>query len=170
MEIIESKEKKQEQVNDYFGLQGDEKEILVNSYETVSQTKASSSRLEEIKLFCKKMGYKKIGIAFCKGVREFGLKVDEYLSKDFETCSVCCNLNSIKKGELDVAFVKDSTELACNPIGQANIINNAEVDFTIKVGFCIGHDIIFSKRIKSPTTTLLVKDRKNKHKTYDTFS
>ena len=116
------------------------------------------------------MGFFKIGLAFCKGLREYGLMIDKELSKDFEVYSVCCNICGIGKDDVNVKKInKDSFEPACNPIGQAITLNESCVSLTVKCGFCLGHDILFSKYIKSPTTTILVKDRKMKHKTFDIF-
>jgi uncharacterized metal-binding protein len=50
-------------------------------------------------------------------------------------------------------------EAACNPIGQANVLNKENCDINIIVGLCIGHDILFTGNSKAPVTTLAVKDR-----------
>ncbi|MDP2749582.1 MAG: DUF1847 domain-containing protein [Nanoarchaeota archaeon] len=146
------------------------RKLLEASYETVSETGACSSRLDEIKVFCKKMGHKKIGAAYCKGLKDYGEKVDSALSYDFEVFSVCCNVCGINKSDIQVKQIKpEAVEAACNPIGQALALNDKKVDFVVKCGFCLGHDLIFSKTINAPTTTLVVKDRKFKHRTFDIF-
>lgn len=53
----------------------------------------------------------------------------------------------------------------CNPIGQAEILNEIGTDLNIIVGLCIGHDILFQKYSKAPTTTFIVKDRVLSHNT-----
>ena len=169
MELTTCSKTKEELIEHYNNLDEDERKLLETSYETVSETNACESRIEEIKLFCKKLGYKKIGIAFCKGLRKYGEALDKELSTDFEVYSVCCNICNITKESIDVNPVKSGEEPACNPVGQALALNGKEPDLVIKCGFCIGHDMLFSKMIKAPTTTLFVKDRKYKHRTIDSF-
>jgi uncharacterized metal-binding protein len=47
----------------------------------------------------------------------------------------------------------------CNPISQAEILNNEGAEFNIVVGLCVGHDSLFFKYAKAPTTVLVAKDR-----------
>ncbi len=141
--------------------------MLEASYSTVVDTQAAADRIKELQTFCSKMGYRKIGIAFCKGLRKYGEKLDSELSKDFEVYSVCCNVCGITKQEIGVRYLNEPTEIACNPIGQAAALNDKNVDLVVKCGFCLGHDILFSKNITAPSTTIIVKDRKMKHRTVD---
>lgn len=169
MEITTSSKTKEELITEYDNLEGEDRKILETSYNIVSETKAQADRLEEIKKFSKEMGYKKIGVAFCKGLRQYGEEVDKELSKDFEVVSVCCNVRGITKEDLKVKPVSTGSEPACNPIGQSTVLNDEKVDIVIKCGFCLGHDLIFSKNIKAPATALFIKDRKNKHNTTKLF-
>jgi uncharacterized metal-binding protein len=157
-------------IENYKNLSEADKKILNNSYEVVIDTNACESRVEEVREFCKKMNYKKIGIAFCKGLRKYGEKLDEIFSEDFEVYSVCCNVCGLTRDEIKVPKMTESAEeLACNPLGEAKVLNEKKVDFTIMVGFCIGHDLLFQKNIKSPTTILIVKDRKYRHNSIGYF-
>ena len=77
--------------------------------------------------------------------------------------SVACKVGCIPKEEIGV---KDSEkvfigeyESMCNPILQAAIVNEAKTDFNILLGLCVGHDSLFFKYAKAPTTVLAVKDR-----------
>ncbi|MCW8965146.1 MAG: DUF1847 domain-containing protein [Candidatus Pacearchaeota archaeon] len=167
---IKNLKNREKLIEDYKNLSENDKNILDNSYRVVIDTNASASRIKEIKEFCKKMGYKKIGFAFCKGLRKYGEILDEIFGHDFEVYSVCCNVGDLKRDEINVPKLTESSdELACNPIGEAECLNEKEVDFVIMVGFCLGHEQLFSKNINAPTTTLLVKDRKYKHKTIKEF-
>ena len=47
----------------------------------------------------------------------------------------------------------------CNPIAQAEIINEEKPDWVILLGLCVGHDTLFLKYCKQPVTVLAVKDR-----------
>ncbi|MBW2968060.1 DUF1847 domain-containing protein [Candidatus Woesearchaeota archaeon] len=164
MEVTECPKTKEELVEEYNSC---DRKMLEASYSTVADTHAGADRLEEIRTFCRKMGYSKIGVAFCKGLRVHGEMLDESLSSDFEVRAVCCNVCGIKKEDIDVAFLESGEEPACNPIGQAAALNDFGPDIVVKCGFCLGHDIIFSKNIKAPCTTFIVKDRRYRHKTAD---
>ncbi len=50
-------------------------------------------------------------------------------------------------------------ESMCNPITQAEILNNEGTEFNILVGLCVGHDSLFIKYAQAPVTILVVKDR-----------
>ncbi|ENN96630.1 hypothetical protein J422_01283 [Methanocaldococcus villosus KIN24-T80] len=118
------------------------------------------TRLEEIIEFCKMMNYKKIGIAFCIGLEREAKILDEILSKHFEVYSVCCKVCGIDKDKFELTHInKEQKETMCNPIAQALILNEKKTDLNIIVGLCIGHDILFQKYSKAPTTTFVVKDR-----------
>jgi uncharacterized metal-binding protein len=118
------------------------------------------TRLEEIIEFCKLMEYSKIGIAFCIGLENEAKTLNDILSKHFNTCSVCCKICGIDKDELNLTKINpNNKESICNPIAQAEILNKNRTDLNILVGLCIGHDILFQKYSKAPTTTFVVKDR-----------
>ncbi len=54
-------------------------------------------------------------------------------------------------------------EAMCNPIFQAYTVNDAGTDFNILLGLCVGHDSLFLKYAKAPSTILAVKDRVTGH-------
>ena len=118
------------------------------------------TRLEEIIEFCKLMNYKKIGIAFCIGLENEAKILDKILSKHFDVYSVCCKVCGIDKDKLNLTKINpNNRESICNPIAQAEILKEKETDLNIIVGLCIGHDILFQKYSRAPTTTFAVKDR-----------
>ena len=49
--------------------------------------------------------------------------------------------------------------VACNPVLQAQLLNEAGTELNIVMGLCVGHDSLFYKHAKAVTTTLVVKDR-----------
>ncbi|MFH1382992.1 MAG: DUF1847 domain-containing protein [Chloroflexota bacterium] len=122
-------------------------------------------RVEEIAQFAKKMGYKKLGIAHCVGLRnEAEIFVRILENRGFEVVSVCCKTGGTPKERIGI---KDNEkirgpgafEAMCSPIAQAEILNEAGVDFNVLVGLCVGHDSLFIKYAHAPVTVLLVKDR-----------
>ncbi len=119
------------------------------------------TRLEELILFCKKMKFERVGIAFCIGLSAEARIVHEILTRDFEVHSVCCKVGGTDKGDLGLAKIRDSGahETMCNPLGQAAILNAEGTELNIIIGLCIGHDILFTEHSDAPVTTLAVKDR-----------
>jgi len=118
------------------------------------------TRLGEIMLFAKEMGYKRIGLAFCIGLSEEARIIDEILSKHFEVVSVCCKVCGIDKKDFDLPQISsENQEVMCNPAGQALLLNSAETELNVICGLCVGHDAIFMKVSDAPVTTLIAKDR-----------
>lgn len=118
------------------------------------------TRLGEIILFAKELGYKKIGLAFCIGLSEEAKIIDEILSKHFEVVSVCCKVCGIDKKDFDLPQISsEGQEVMCNPAGQAQLLNSAETELNVICGLCVGHDAIFAKASDAPVTTLIAKDR-----------
>ena len=56
-----------------------------------------------------------------------------------------------------------SYEVMCNPIAQAELLNQEGTQFNICLGLCVGHDSLFYKYSKALVTTLVVKDRATGH-------
>jgi uncharacterized metal-binding protein len=119
-----------------------------------------SPRLSELIDFCQRMGYRKLGLAFCIGLSEEATILGKILQKSFKVYSACCKIGGIDKGYYRLPKIKcQSYEAMCNPIGQALLLNKLETDLNIICGLCIGHDILFSIKSKAPVTTFIVKDR-----------
>ncbi|MBT3363868.1 MAG: DUF1847 domain-containing protein [Chloroflexi bacterium] len=126
-------------------------------------------RVEETYLFAKKMGYKKLGLAFCMGLSNEAKTLTEILqNKGFEVVSVCCKCGAVDKSEIglkpeDKISKSDKFEAMCNPIAQAKLLNDANTDFNILIGLCVGHDALFLKHVEQLTTVMIVKDRVTGH-------
>lgn len=118
------------------------------------------NRLQELILFCRKMGYRHLGIAFCIGLEEEMRILYEILAKRFKISSVCCKVCGINRKAFDLPNLKEGKVAAtCNPVAQARILNQNRTDLNIIFGLCLGNDILFSKYSDAPVTTLVVKDR-----------
>lgn len=118
------------------------------------------TRLEEIIEFCRLLGYKHVGVAFCIGLSDEARMIVDILSRHLEVTSVCCKVCGISKEKLDLKKIRDDRyEATCNPVAQAAVLNEAKVDAAVIVGLCVGHDMVFTKHCKAPVTTLIAKDR-----------
>jgi uncharacterized metal-binding protein len=122
-------------------------------------------RVLETVQFAVKMGYKKLGLAFCSGLRDEARIVLQILENHgFEVVSVCCKVGGIPKEEIGITDAQKiagpgSYEVMCNPLTQAGILNNEKTEFNVMVGLCVGHDALFLQNVKALTTVLVVKDR-----------
>jgi len=120
------------------------------------------SRLQEIIEFSKSMNFQRIGLAYCYGMERDAALVAQILRESgFKTYPVSCTTGGFKQSRVNNNSTID--KVSCNPLAQAEQINKESVDFTVTMGLCLGHDILFQKHIQSYTSTLLVKDRMFDH-------
>lgn len=123
------------------------------------------SRVEEIMEFSQRMGFRRLGVAFCVGVKdEAGMLVSVLKNRGFETVSVCCKCGMVSKGELGIGqdeqiHPEHEFEAMCHPIAQAQILNDARTDFNILLCLCVGHDSLFLRHSAALCTVLAAKDR-----------
>lgn len=117
------------------------------------------NRLEEIMEFARRMGFRKLGLAFCIGLEEEARYVGDILSREFELEAVCCKIGGLLKSELGMAQSPDLGPASCSPAGQAAQLERAGCDLAIVMGLCVGHDTVFYRTCRLPITTLAVKDR-----------
>ena len=121
-------------------------------------------RLGGVPEVSQRVGYTKLGLAFCAGLHKEAAIVDQIFRKNgFEVVSVICKTGSIPKDRAEVPQefrVRPGTyEVMCNPIAQAELLNRAGTDFNVCLGLCVGHDSLFYKYSKALVTTLVAKDR-----------
>lgn len=114
--------------------------------------------------FCKRMGYHRVGLAFCIGLhREAGILVKMMEAAGLDVVSVMCKVGGIEKEYL--GFGEEGKnhpgtfETMCNPVAQALILNKAKTQFNLVFGLCVGHDSLFLKQSDALCTVVVVKDR-----------
>jgi uncharacterized metal-binding protein len=121
-------------------------------------------RVQETCEFALRMGYKKIGIAFCAGLQREALSLTQILeAQGLEAVSVVCKAGRTPKetigvGDPDKVRIGEF-EAMCSPIAQALILNEEKTDFNILLGLCVGHDSLFLKYAQAFCTVLAAKDR-----------
>lgn len=126
------------------------------------------TRIVETCEFALKMGYRKLGLAFCIGLAKEAKIVEEIFSGyGFDVISVCCKAGKTPKEIIgitdDEKIWKGTDESMCNPVFQAKVLNSEQVDFNVLLGLCVGHDTLFLQYSEIPTTVLAVKDRVTGH-------
>lgn len=133
-----------------------------------SEGYCKNTRVEELMDFAYKMGYHKIGLAFCAGLSNEAKTFCKILEANgFETCSIICKNGSFGKTCIGIKpeqFVHGGDfEVMCNPAMQAELLNQENTELNIILGLCVGHDTLFIKHSKAPVTVLAVKDRVTGH-------
>ena len=129
---------------------------------------AIKPRVQETVEFAHKMGYKRLGIAFCGGLRDEAAILSKILKgQGFEVASVVCKVGRTPKellGAKEEQKVNPGEfESMCSPITQAKILNAAETEFNILFGLCVGHDSLVMRYSDAPCTALVAKDRVTGH-------
>jgi len=133
-----------------------------------SRPYAVKPRLQEICEFAARMGYRKLGLAFCISLQQEAAQLTKVLeSKGFTVVSVVCKVGCIPKEELGVTDAEKIRighfEPTCNPVGQAETLNRTGTEFNIALGLCVGHDSMFFQHSRAPVTVFAVKDRVTGH-------
>jgi uncharacterized metal-binding protein len=145
-----------------------EAECYANRHQRPYVMQPSKTRIVEICEFAKRLGYKRLGIAFCAGLINEAAVVEEILRKNgFEVVSVLCKAGRVPKERIGLKeeekIFQGGHESMCNPIYQAKLLNHEKTDFNILLGLCVGHDSLFFKFAEAPVTVLAVKDRVTGH-------
>ena len=130
-------------------------------YENVKPIKP---RIQETIEFAHRMNYKRLGLAFCLGLRPEAKIVEKLLvSRGFEVVSALCKMGRTPKENIGVRDDQKIRigcfESMCNPIAQAFVMNEEKTEFNIVMGLCVGHDSLFLKYADAPCTVLAAKDR-----------
>ena len=130
----------------------------VCSVEVEGEYYGQMARVEETMEFARRIGAKKLGLAYCA---EMALEAELYAKilriNGFDVISAICKLGRLDEGE--TLRGASSGRIMCNPIGQADVLNQAGTDFNIIIGLCVGADSIFMRSSKALTTVMINKDR-----------
>jgi uncharacterized metal-binding protein len=145
-----------------------EAECYANRHQKPYIMQPRKTRIVEICEFAQKMGYKRLGLAFCIGLAKEAEKVEEIFHLyGFEVVSALCKAGRTSKDLLDIKdeekIRRGTDEAMCNPVYQAKLFNKEKTDFNILLGLCVGHDSLFFKYADALTTVLAVKDRLTGH-------
>jgi len=129
-----------------------------------AHVRPDKTRIEEIMEFAARMGFSRLGLAFCIGLRDEARKVEKlFVDRGFSVVSVICKVGRVPKERIGVSdadkIAIGEFESMCNPILQAQILNRAQTQLNVLLGLCVGHDALFLKYADAPCTVLAVKDR-----------
>jgi uncharacterized metal-binding protein len=131
-------------------------QILESSRDISFEEERTLCRISEVVYLALEMNYKRIGVAYCIDLAEPAQIVIQVMRRFFKVFPICCKIGGKILTDPMASGIK---KIACNPRGQAEVLNKIGVDFNIIIGLCIGADCIFSDVSDAPVTTLFVKDR-----------
>ena len=128
----------------------------------------TKNRIQETIEFAHKLDFRRLGLAFCGGLRNEARILSEILREQgFEVASVTCSVGRTPKEFLgirdDQKVSVGEFESMCSPIAQAKVLNEVKTDFNIIFGLCVGHDSLFMRYSHALCTTLVTKDRVTGH-------
>jgi uncharacterized metal-binding protein len=115
--------------------------------------------------FARRMAYRRLGLAFCLRLSEEAAVYHRRLEREgFAVVSAMCKAGAVPKESIlglreDEKVRPGSPEAMCNPVAQARLLADAEVDLNIVIGLCVGHDALFIQHSRGPVTVLVAKDR-----------
>jgi uncharacterized metal-binding protein len=145
-----------------------EASCYANRHERPYVMQPTKTRIVEICEFADRMGYKRLGLVFCVGLKREAAIVENILkNRGFEVVSVCCKAGRTPKDLIGIEdedkIYRGTDEAMCNPVFQAMVVNAEKTDLNILLGLCVGHDSLFFKHAEAYTTVLAVKDRVTGH-------
>jgi uncharacterized metal-binding protein len=122
------------------------------------------TRVEEICAFARRMNFEKIGIATCISFVDQAYTLSGILeSHGFDVASAACKHGSVAKEAIGLKECEKirpgGHESMCNPVSQAELLNQAGCQLNVVLGLCVGHDSLFFKHSDGLATTLVAKDR-----------
>jgi len=117
-------------------------------------------RIKEALLLCQELQLSKIGFGACTAMEwEFGYIKKLFAEAGFKVFAASCQIGRVSAEYRGVPEVNECIRSACNPIGQAKVLNSIGTELNFILGLCMGHDILFTKYSEAPVSTLIVKDR-----------
>ncbi|MFC1662164.1 DUF1847 domain-containing protein, partial [Gemmatimonadota bacterium] len=138
--------------------------ILESAWDVALENERTLCRLAELVYFALEMGCQRVGIAFCIDLLEPASILTDVLKRFFEVIPVCCKVRGIPAdhptlcGPAGPAHTGDR-DVACDPVGMAEVLNSRETDLNVLVGLCVGVDSVFARESNAPVTTVFVKDK-----------
>ena len=117
-------------------------------------------RVQQCIEFARELGVTKVGMAVCVGLVREGREFARFLTRaGFEVSSVACMIGAVEAQDTGIPDEWVSTGgISCNPIAQAEIMNQEGTQLNFIYGLCVGHDTIFIMHSKAPVAYVGVKD------------
>lgn len=141
--------------------QPENQRVAVAAAEVEYEGYGKRTRVEEIIQFARKLGVTKIGIATCAGLIEESRTLTKILRiNGFEVYGAACKAGATPKVDIGIPKACEAVGVnMCNPIYQAELLNDAGTQLNLIVGLCVGHDSLFIKYSRALCTSVITKDR-----------
>ena len=142
-------------------LNGEDNAVAVAAAQVEYEGYGKRTRVEEVIQFAKKLGLKKLGIATCLGLIEESRTLTKILRiNGFEVYGVVCKCGATPKTDIGIPAECDAVGAnMCNPVLQAELLNDAGTELNLIMGLCVGHDSLFIKHSNALCTSVVTKDR-----------
>jgi uncharacterized metal-binding protein len=125
----------------------------------VSDETRFNTRVQDTMKFAKFIGARKIGIATCTMLlRESRILAGLLERAGFEVAGIACKVDGRRREDLGIENPQGKTNVLCNPVMQARLLNRERTDLNVVMGLCVGHDSLFYRHSEAPVTTLVAKD------------
>jgi uncharacterized metal-binding protein len=155
--------------SDVSGYLGEERQALMRAADETPFAPEGSfrNRIQELAHYARRRGLRRVGVAFCVSMlRESQELARQLQGAGLETELVCCRVGAVDHDAIGLPKAHpDRFAAICNPVAQARLLNEREVDLVVQVGLCLGHDLVLQEECHAPVTTLVVKDRALDHHT-----
>lgn len=136
----------------------DNLDIYLASGRVIKKANKNWNRIREAIEFAKEMKVSRVGLASCSALNnELRIVAKLFTGAGFEVVPSACKIGGVSPKERGIN-TSDIRGLACNPIAQAEICNSANTELNYLIGLCLGHDILFTRHAKAPSSVLIVKD------------
>lgn len=134
------------------------------------QRETPPCRIEETMDFARRAGVAHLGIVFCVGFRREAQDLAAILETNgFQVSSACCKTGSVPKQRIgirnDEQVRPGRLEMTCNPLAQAELLEQSGAELALLMGQCAGHDAATMARLRMPAVCVVAKDRVAAHNT-----
>jgi len=153
------------------GFEGwDPEKLATVSDELLPEEHDTWCRVQEVMEYAHRLGADHLGVSFCVGFRDEARVLTRILEANgFRVSSVCCKTGAVPKEEMGIEsryhVRPGQPEMICNPLAQAELLNQKGVKFALSLGQCVGHDSATLSRLECPAVCLVAKDRVLAHNT-----
>jgi len=117
-------------------------------------------RVQECIEFARELDAKKVGLAVCIALLREGRAMAQLLeAADLDVVTVGCMIGAVKPQDTGVPDeLVNEIGIACNPLAQAEIMNQEGTELNFIYGLCVGHDTLFIRHSEAPVTYVAAKD------------
>ena len=143
-----------ENMDDYRA--GQTRTLAMGAWDVNRIGKRDWTRLQATIGFAQRCGFEHLGLAFCIGLMNESATLGRVLRRHgFKVSAVPCSIGSPDWPSVGI----NNPSRACNPSGQALILNHLGAELNIVLGLCVGDDSIFFLKSEAPCVALACKDK-----------